>query len=409
MPEAATGKARLKKVCLLSDHHICINPRLWKEAFFYEKLGCEVSIINMWQSNQLLKKDMELLEGHKISYKSYLDLTSASGFFYKTVYRIIKRAGTDLQRVFNVSNPWAISHAPIKMYKAAIKESADLYSAHLECAFYAGRRLIKNGKNVSFDFEDWYSRDYLMPSRPVKLLSSLEEFALHNGLFCTTTSQCMAEALKADHSSKNDITVIYNGFSIQENNNASSKDAGAGKIKLLWFSRTIGSGRGLEFFINALQEYDHPVELNLLGNMEHGYKDYLDLKFPFNKHSLKTHSFIPHSELDQFISQFDIGLAIEENINDNKSLTISNKILQYIQAGIPVLASDTKGQREVASDFSSVIIVDITKSDEIVNGLEALRKKDFSRQDEREIFKRKYSCEAQEKKLEKLLQHHYEF
>ena len=46
----------IKKVCLLSDHHICINPRLWKEAFFYENLGFEVVVLTMWQSNMFLEK-----------------------------------------------------------------------------------------------------------------------------------------------------------------------------------------------------------------------------------------------------------------------------------------------------------------------------------------------------------------
>ena len=79
---------------------------------------------------------------------------------------------------------------------------------------------------------------------------------------------------------------------------------------------------------------------------------------------------MPHDKLLSFISQFQIGLAIEENINDNKTLTISNKILQYLQAGLFVLASDTKGQTEVADFFpSTVIIVDINKPVQLVNAI----------------------------------------
>ena len=63
-----------KKVCLFSDHHICINPRLWKEAFFYENLGFEVVVLTMWQSNMFIEKDKQILKGHNIEYISYLNI-----------------------------------------------------------------------------------------------------------------------------------------------------------------------------------------------------------------------------------------------------------------------------------------------------------------------------------------------
>ena len=44
----------------------------------------------------------------------------------------------------------------------------------------------------------------------------------------------------------------------------------------------------------------------------------------------------------------DIGFAGETPLIRNKDLTVSNKILYYLLAGLAVVASDTAGQREVA-------------------------------------------------------------
>ena len=185
------------KICLLSDHHLSMNPRLWKEAFFYEKEGFKVVILNMWQSKDLLQRDLEILNGHAITYKAYLNLIPGEiNSFARFLYRLRKKAASELQRLFKIGTKWAINHAPELMLQKALKEDANLYAAHLECAFFAGRDLILAGKKVSFDFEDWYSRDYLVPERPVKLLESLEKFALQNGLFCTAASNSMAVALK---------------------------------------------------------------------------------------------------------------------------------------------------------------------------------------------------------------------
>lgn len=401
------GKGNLK-VCLLSDHHICMNPRLWKEAFFYEEQGFEVIILSMWQSKDLLLNDLDLLKGHAIRYETYLylipgEINNVQRFFY----RLRKRVFCEIQRVFKKGFGCAISHAPERMLRRALLEAADLYSAHLECAFFVGRELVKAGKKVSFDFEDWYSRDYLIPERPIKLLASLERFALQNGLFCTAASGAMAAALQENYQPGKKITVIYNGFSEQEltgTNQGNKTVDNTGHVKLLWFSRTIGPDRGIEFLLKALPVCDLPVELHLLGEMAEGYWDQLERTFPYQKgHLLKTHPFIPHDQLLSFIAQFKIGLAIEENINDNRQLTITNKILQYIQAGLLVIASDTPGQREVAAYFpGSVMIVDINQPAALADAIALLYKK--ARVDEQEAFQKFFSWEAQEKKLTGLLE-----
>lgn len=174
------------KICLLSDHHVCLNPRLWKEAFFYEKKGYEVVILTMWQSKNLWEKDMELLKGHSIFYKAYLNLIPGEISEVKRfLYRLRSRAASEVQRFFKVGTKWAISHAPELMLKKALKENATLYVAHLESAFYVGRDLIKLDKKVAFDFEDWYSRDYLVP----KLFKN--RFKNYKILFPLMTLDCL--------------------------------------------------------------------------------------------------------------------------------------------------------------------------------------------------------------------------
>lgn len=400
------------KICLLSDHHLSMNPRLWKEAFFYEQKGFDVVILSMWHSKDSLKKDWQILNGHAITYKAYLNLIPGEiNPFELLFYRIRKRVAGELQRLLKYGTGWAISHSPGLMFKKAMEEDATLYGAHLECAFYVGRDLIKVGKKVSFDFEDWYSRDYLVPARPVKLLETIEKYAIHNGLFCTAASNSMAIALRDCNDSKNILTVIYNGFStnskrLQRN---LSSDNNNNKIKLLWFSRTIGAGRGLELLLKALWVCNVGIELHLLGEMKAGYLDFLESEFANQPlHHLVIHPFMPHAQLDDFIGQFKIGLAIEEDINDNKRLTVSNKILQYLQAGLMVLASDTKGQREVAELFpNAVTIVDINDSVALADGIVQLSKKDaINIRQQKEKFESIFSWEAQEIKLNSLIEKH---
>jgi hypothetical protein len=264
---------------------------------------------------------------------------------------------------------------------------------------------VKAGKKVSFDFEDWYSRDYLVPTRPAKLLASLERFAIRHGEFCTAASGSMALALAKIYGETKEITVIYNSFPKSESSGKDLKPftrQPRERMSMLWFSRTIGAGRGIEHFIEGIRYSNVQVDLHLLGTLAKGYESVLDSAFPHEKgHRLIYHDFIPHNQLPLFIRQFKVGLALEEDINDNKRLTIANKIMQYLQEGLLVIASSNEGHREVAEYFSSSVkLVDLYDPVGLANVLECLPD---ALDDHEEIFNRYFSWEAQEEKLRRTI------
>jgi glycosyltransferase involved in cell wall biosynthesis len=63
------------------------------------------------------------------------------------------------------------------------------------------------------------------------------------------------------------------------------------------------------------------------------------------------------ADLPALIARHDIGLALEQSFIVNRDLTITNKILQYLNAGLVVVASDTAGQREVLTHDPAAGIV----------------------------------------------------
>lgn len=57
------------------------------------------------------------------------------------------------------------------------------------------------------------------------------------------------------------------------------------------------------------------------------------------------------------ISEFDIGLALELTSPPSRNYTITNKFFQYIESGLPVIASETEGQREMFGRFQPGILL----------------------------------------------------
>jgi len=397
----------MKKICIVSDLHLSSNPRVWKEANTLAAAGYAVTILTMWTSAVKRESDKTFLHHPAIQYKAGLNLIPGEiAAWRRLYYRLRGRLEREVQRIFKTNSPWALGYAPGRMANRALHERADLYIAHTEYGIIIGNRLLDKGRRVAFDIEDWYSRDYLVPSRPVKLLEAAERKALTHGVYVTCPSHSMSAAMQATYTGTRAAEVIYNGFPLAESAVAPPPGSAAapGAPSLIWFSQTIGPGRGLETLLEALKLTRTPLEIHLVGECVAGYDTELEAAFP-KGHRLAIHPAVKHSELPGVIARHRIGLAIEKRQPESRNKTITNKILQYLQAGIQVLATATDGQHEVAAQFPGVVqIVNPDDPATWAAGLEALLRSGPDRESARCTFEKKFSWEAQEAKLLELVE-----
>jgi glycosyltransferase involved in cell wall biosynthesis len=163
----------------------------------------------------------------------------------------------------------------------------------------------------------------------------------------------MAEAMAKAYSSRTP-TVIYNTFPWQERSQLDGKIGDRQNLDLPsihWFSQTIGQGRGLEILFQALPHINQPIEIHLRGNYPESSRQWLEPQIPQQwRDRLFIHATVPNHELLSRISEHDIGLALEVNNIPSRDLTITNKIFQYLQAGLAVIATNTEGQSEILNE-----------------------------------------------------------
>ncbi|WP_347159301.1 hypothetical protein [Pontibacter chitinilyticus] len=114
------------------------------------------------------------------------------------------------------------------------------------------------------------------------------------------------------------------------------------KIRFVWFSQNIATGRGLEIVVPVLFKYRDDVQLTLIGNLVPSF--YESFLKKFDELIVYTKPF-PQEALHQELSRFDIGLALElKSADSNRDICLTNKIFAYAQAGLFILATDTKAQ-----------------------------------------------------------------
>lgn len=161
--------------------------------------------------------------------------------------------------------------------------------------------------------------------------------------YTSTTSAVLSAALSERYTCNAPI-VVRNTFPPDQ---VKSTYTPARPPTMLWFSQTTGPGRGLEEFLAAWSLTKAPSRIVLLGKCDPSYRARLMDLCPASRRSDLV--FLPPVSplaLPELIATHDIGLALERRDPASRDLTITNKLFQYANAGLAIVASDTSGQRE---------------------------------------------------------------
>jgi glycosyltransferase involved in cell wall biosynthesis len=402
----------MSNILILIGSHLCTAPRPQKEAETLAQAGHNVTIGGIWFDPELVKRDRLLTANKKWRFEPVVNFQPEQKFS-NWIVRLKSRIVIEKFKRFGIFSPELLGYGATAMFKFARQAKADLTIVHSEAGLWVGDRLLNEGFKVGVDFEDWFSED-LPPaaraSRPVTKLKILESRLARDCTYCLTTSHALAEAMSEAYSVPKP-TVIYNSFPWSERLQIDGKKLDRHNLNipsLHWFSQTIGDGRGLEILFKALKYVDTPVEIHLRGNYSELSRRWLEPLIPEEwRDQIFIHPTVPTNELLSRIAEHDIGLALEIPYCRNKQYTASNKLFQYIQAGLAIIATDTDGQKEILSQYPQVGLL-IPSDDPIalgkavntlvLNSRQMANSKDFSLL----IAQDKLSWENQQQDLQKL-------
>lgn len=118
------------------------------------------------------------------------------------------------------------------------------------------------------------------------------------------------------------------------------------------------AGRGYDIMVEAAKELEKYPEIRLavrgMGMLEKS------LKKRAEELELKNFSFYPPVLVNELISSAatsNVGVAITENICLNFELSVSNKIFEYMAAGLPVIMSDIPEHRYLNDKYKVGIVI----------------------------------------------------
>lgn len=350
-------------IVIITSGQPSLNPRLVKEADALISAGYEVSIIYQYWNDWGTNLDKELL----IDKKWHVYQVGGSPFTEKILYlksRLRFKLAKVLSKIFGFKKnlaEHAIGRCTPLLIKKAKTIQADLYIAHNLAALPAAVQAAKkNRAKCGFDAEDFHRNEVTdNPSAYDYLLKSYIENKYFKQLdYLSTASPLISTAYSKLFTKPVPITFL-NAFPKQTLIKKQNKDGS--KLKLFWFSQTIGGNRGLENVIKALGLIPNiPIELHLLGNYDYHIKDHfrsLTVKNGLAGNLIHYYSPIPAYEIYSFAAQFDVGLATEMPSPKNRDICLTNKIFTYVQSELAILVSNTSAQKKLLEDYPGMGII----------------------------------------------------
>lgn len=345
-------------ICLITSRHISYNPRLVKEADALHEAGFKVRVVAPSYTSAKAALDRKLMKTRGWS----LNVVTSDRTDIRSTLRWLKASLR--QRISQKLYPYipavvqdvAYSRYVSELATHAVAEPADLYIAHnLQALPAAHRAARRHDALLGFDAEDFHRGEFRADDASLQkaLTEEVESLYLPQCDHVTAASEGIAEAY-AKRLGIKPPTVVLNVFPREERSGHTPadelhKEKHEGTISLYWYSQVIGSDRGLQDMLRALPDLDEKIVLTLRGSWASGSEDvFRSLAHELGvAHRLRVLPPAPPEQLVERAAQHDIGLALEQSHTINRDLCVTNKILAYLLAGIPVIATATTGQRQI--------------------------------------------------------------
>lgn len=346
-----------RRITIVSGLQVTDNPRVVKEADALAEMGYAVTVLAAVWSLAALPRIERLLHGRRWVHFPVVNLADRSlrNRLRMLTLRAAARAASEARVRMGLEHPLQLGYPVWPLWKAASAIPTDLYSLHLEKSLWVGSRLLAQKRPFRIDIEDWHSEDGLPADRarrPIRLIRTAERDLLNGAVHATATSDAMASALAESYGCSKPL-VVHNSFPLNDRSSIDGRRLDRRRpdgISIIWFSQTIGPGRGLEALIDAFACLPRHCELHIRGTPRPGYVAALLSALPSDiRARVHTHQQVPQEELLSRLSEHDIGYCGELANCNNSDLTIANKVFEYMRARLAVVASDTRGQAEIAT------------------------------------------------------------
>ncbi|AVP99878.1 hypothetical protein C7S18_23055 [Ahniella affigens] len=345
------------KVLILISGHLLSCPRAVKFADALSRAGHSVQVMSLAVLPSLLANDQALASTHAWSFQARRPSRALGSRIRQTLARRLVQMGIQQPTVLAASE--AVLAEPL--VAAASGSPFDLLLLSNLPAYAAGLRLLRQrfaARVVHVDLEDDHVD--MLPDRSDQQAERVRRQALiaatlaHADLI-TAASPLMAADLSARYGKP--VRCVLNVFDPVPEPSATNNQT------LIWQSQTIGPERGLEALIRVLGLLPNAPKVLLRGMLAPGFDQVLKREARaagLPESNLQFSALSPPAQLLEHSRGFRAGLAIEVAPERNRQHCLTNKLFEYLAAGVPVILSQTPAHSAILPELlPAAVMIDL--------------------------------------------------
>lgn len=237
----------------------------------------------------------------------------------------------------------------IRLFLKLLMAKADVFTANdLDTlpAVWCAAKL--RAKPVVYDSHEYFTEvPELLENKVAKnVWTRAERFILPKLSFAMTVCQSIAQVYSEKYGVSFSVVRNVPHFNDYPPTLSSARDQ-----KTIIYQGAVNLGRGLELMINAMPMIES-ANLLIIG----GGDKLAELKEKVEKMNLSDRVHftgkLNYEALRSYTLQADIGISLEENMGLNYYYALPNKLFDYIQCRVPVLASDLPEIRRIVDTYA---------------------------------------------------------
>jgi glycosyltransferase involved in cell wall biosynthesis len=356
---AREGRSRTGRVCIVTPGYLSSTPRVVREADALHAAGFDVRVaFTQGQLEEIRAFDDDLVARSPWRTSVFRWSGGRPGERVASYWTGMRHRMAHSLTERGARAGWLVDRAEGRVVpelaETAAAEPADLFIGHYPAGLAAAcAAAARQGAHVGYDVEDLYADTFApgpqwTPSR--ERILDMERRYVPRCQYISAASGPLADAFMERYGPPRPI-VLHNCHPWADRARLDGRvcDRRGEALSLFWFSQTVGLDRGIQDAIRAAGRIGLPVQIHLRGSASAEVRAEL-MRVAASSglaDRLYFHGWCAPAELLSRAAEHDAGLALETGFSDNNRLTLSNKLLAYLTAGLAVAATDLPGQRSV--------------------------------------------------------------
>lgn len=334
-----------QKICMFVWNDLKFDARVQKELLTLTQANHEVTVLYLSNKSHIERLDKSTLLAYQLPFHQWLDQCSKPSlrFFLKTI-------------IYG----FTYLHITIR----SILKTYDVYHAHDVVTLPAMWIAAKiRGKKLVYDAHELtIKQDGIIPQK-IRLFRFIEKTLCPSTDAMITTTHMRAQLFAEYYGIKKPLVLQNRPLHspiLQKNHlrkllNLSNDDF------IALYQGGFQTGRGLTNLIQIAKEMPY-IHLVLIG---YGDQEIILKNMSIDVPNIHFISAIVNSKLLQYTADADVGMQVLLNTCLNHYTTDSNKLFEYIMAGVPVIASDFPEIRKIITFYQVGRLVNPDNLDEI--------------------------------------------